>query len=99
MKHLPLKLVEMTRPDGQVGDLDYKLQIKQIITMPVQSQSGISVEDLRRCIRVLDALEKAGDTLDLEDADFEFLKGRILSAKFAFAHPAILQFVDDVTGA
>jgi hypothetical protein len=52
---------------------------------------------MRSAIRVLDALEKADGVLELEDADHAWLVTRMQSARFGMVHPAIVEFVDDIT--
>lgn len=100
MKRIPLKTVDVSLPSGSEMSLDYKTQLQVILRAPIDPKAGIDIEEMRGSIRVLDALDKAdGDFCDLEDADFFFMVKKVNSAHFAQAHPAILQFVDDVTGA
>ena len=52
---------------------------------------------MRSAMRVLDALEKADSVLELEDADHAWLITRMESARFGMVHPALVQFIDDIS--
>ncbi len=102
MKKLELKQLPMTRPDGTEETLSYWVQINSLMRMPANPQAGADIEEIRSSIRVIDVLEKAGQdakVVEFEDSDYEFLKTKIAGAKYTFADPAIVQFVDDVTKA
>lgn len=102
MKRLELKNIPMTRPDGTEITLSYWVQLQSTMRMPMNPQGGADIEEVRNSIRVIDALEKAGQdaqVLELEDSDYEFLVTKISAAKYTFADPAIVQFVDDITEA
>jgi hypothetical protein len=91
MKEVPLKVVDI-----DTGALDYKKELIIIFRSPIDSKAGADIEEMRRSIRVLDALDRATDTLVLEDADYNYLKERVNRARFGMVHPAIVQFVDDM---
>jgi len=76
---------------------DYKEVIGSVIRLPTGDQRGLEIEEIRSSLKVLDALDKAGDYLNLEDADFYFMADKIKAAKYTFVSPVIVQFVDDVT--
>ena len=93
-----MKTIELKELEATGGmKLNYKDEMVTILRTPVDRNAGADIEEMRRSIRVLDALDKADGTLELEDADFDYLKSRMLNAKFAMVDPAIVQFVDDVT--
>ena len=92
MKTIKLKVVEM---DGR--QFDYKEELKTVFRAPADPQRGADYEEMRRSMRVLDALDKANDTLVLEDADFTNLQERVKKARFVMVHPIIVQFIEDVT--
>jgi hypothetical protein len=94
MKHIPLKMV-VVEIEGKPTRLSYKAQIVELIRHPV---NGANYEDVRHSIRLLDALEGADNTLELEDSDFEFLKQRVLSTRWPYVDRYVLTFIEDVTG-
>jgi hypothetical protein len=96
MKQIQLKTVDI-EVQGVARKLSYKGELQTIFRAPADMQKGANVEEMRRSIRILDALDKSTDVLKLEDADYDYLKGRVPQAKFAFVDPAIVKFVDDVT--
>lgn len=57
---------------------------------------GFTPAEMRSRIRVIDALEAAGDVLTLEDADAAVLKTCVNAAKWQVIHVGILAFVDAV---
>ena len=93
MKNIPLKIVDMVLGE-QTAKLNYKKQIASILENP---PDRVSIDEMRRSIRVLDALEKVEDVLVLEDADFEHLKKVVLAAKWPMVNKVILTFTEDVT--
>ena len=96
MKSVPLKIVNV----NEDTDLDYKVELRIILATPEDRQAGATVEEMRSAIRVLDALDALDENakvLELEDADYSYLQNRVENARFAMVHPAIVQFVDDVS--
>jgi len=76
--------------------------IRQIIRRPNDQQRGADLDEIRRGVRVLDALDKAnttGNVLELEDADWEHLKQKTLSMQWAFVDKRIIDLVDAITEA
>lgn len=96
MKKIQLKTMDMN-VQGVIRKFSYKNELQIVFKTPSDINKGAAVEEMRRSIRILDALDKATDVLELEDADFEYLKGRMPNAKFSIVDPVIVQFVDDVT--
>lgn len=65
-------------------------------------QKALSVEDMRRRVRILDALDEVphnGDVLVLEDEDVTALTEAIEGFPWASANKSILNIIDDVLGA
>jgi len=96
VKYIPLR----AESDPEGGTLDWRDISRQVIRRPLDMQKGADVDEMRKGIRLLDAIDAAeGDWLALEDADWEHLKEKVL--KFAWgvvARPA-LRYIDDVVGA
>jgi hypothetical protein len=59
-------------------------------------QNGIALDEMRRRMRILDALEKANGALALEDSDWELLCGLLRRFPFARADRQIIQIADDI---
>lgn len=97
MKQIELKTVQVVI-DGVAKNLSYQAQLIEILRTPSDGRSA-DYEEVRRSIRILDALDACnGAVLDLEDADFEYLKKRVLSARWPFIDRYVQAFVEDVTG-
>jgi hypothetical protein len=96
VKKIQLKTVDM-EVQGVTRQFSYQKELQTIFRTPADISKGAMVEEMRRSIRILDALDKSTDMLELEDADFEYLKSRVPNAKFSIVHPVIVKFVDDVT--
>ena len=97
MKSIELKVVKLVD-----NELNYRNEIRTILSTPEDQQAGATIEEMRRAIRVLDALDvldEDAEVLELEDADYSYLQGRVTNARFGMVHPAIVQFIDDVTTA
>jgi len=64
-----------------------KSLIKEVVNTPIE---GINIAQMRQRINLLDKLEKAGDKLELEDADFDAIKGLIENYKFGIVSRHVL---------
>lgn len=92
------------RPDDKGGVLSGRATLLEIIKQPTGGMGrgvGITVEDMRRDIRLLDAIEAAedGGTVALEDADWSHLKRKVEAFPFAFSDKRILDLCEDVFNA
>jgi hypothetical protein len=96
MKSITLRTVP-SNSSTMEGDLDWAEVIRQVIRRPMDPQTGVTIEEMRKSVRVLDALEKSNGTLELEDADWEHLKEKTLKMPWGVIDSRILQFVDEVT--
>jgi hypothetical protein len=96
MKQIQLKTVELSY-QGKVKPFDYKQELQIVFQTPMDPQRGSDYNEQRKAMRILDALDKSTDVLELEDADFEYLKARVPLARFGINDPVIVRFVDDVT--
>jgi len=105
MKRIQLRNIpDPNFPPGSEGFnanlLSWSEAIKQVIRKPLDPQKGAEVEEIRKGIRVLDALDKAQNgVLELEDADWEHLKTKVNAMQWAFVDKRILQFIEDVLDA
>ncbi len=98
MKSIPLKTMEADL-DGQKLKLSYKAQLAEILRVPSDGRSA-DLNEVRHSLRIIDALEATtGDVLSLEDADFEYLRGRVSNARWPVINRYILEFVEDVMNA
>lgn len=106
MKTIPLKIIEVPI-GGQKTRISYKAQLIEIMRAPSDPR-GADLEEVRRSLRVLDALafepsKDAPTTMDgvplieLEDADFEYMKQRVLHARWPVIDKFVMDFIEDVT--
>jgi len=87
-------------PSYEANRLDYRAVIEQVIRNPLDRQNGISMDEMRKGIRVLDALDAAQEgVLALEDADWEHLKAKVEHMPWGMVDRRIVQFYDDITRA
>jgi hypothetical protein len=69
-------------------------------TVLVNAQSGATLEEVRRRIRILDAIDSVdGDALTLEDADHQHLQVVYNSFKFGAVHKDIITLSAAIDGA
>ena len=97
MRTIPLKVIPLTMGD-QVIQLSYRHQLAEIMRQPAKQTADL--DEVRKSIRVLDALAAApadAKVLDLEDADYEYMRERVLSAHWPVIDQAIVTFTEDVT--
>jgi hypothetical protein len=79
--------------------LEYRTLIETVVRVPLDRQNGATIDDMRRGIRILDALDAAHGELTLEDADWSYLKQKVEHMPWASVDRRILRFVDDVLNA
>lgn len=91
MKTIALKTIEA---DGV--KISYAAQIMEIVKFPQDGKSA-DLDEVRRSLRIMNALDGADKELVLEDADYVYLRERIISARWPIANKVILEFVDDLT--
>jgi hypothetical protein len=83
-------------PGYEVNLIDYRLLIENVIRTPMDKQAGVGMDEMRKGIRVLDALDAAGQTLLLEDADYDHLKTKTERMSWGLVDRRVLTFIDDV---
>ena len=108
MKRILLRTIPDDRfppgsPDYLINVLSYSEAVRQVIRRPLDPQKGADIEEIRKGIRVLDAVDKAdksnANTLELEDADWEHLRDKTNAMQWAFVDRRVLEFIDAVIGA
>lgn len=81
----------------EANRVDYRNIIENAVRIPLDRQSGATVDEMRKGIRILDALDEAQqDVLALEDADWEFLKNKVEKFPWAQTDRRFIRFYDDV---
>jgi hypothetical protein len=83
-------------PEFTANLLNWSEAIRQVLRRPLDPQKGADIEELRRSIRVLDALDACDGTLELEDADWEHLCQKVKAMQWAFVDRRIVQLIDSV---
>lgn len=101
MKRIPLKdLPDPERPNDPNGNIDYVSVIRNVIRRPKDPQKGADIEELRKGIRVLDALDRCDhDVLVLEDSDWQHLVEKTKAMPWGLVDKRVVMFIDDVTEA
>lgn len=86
-----MKTVKFHKGEG----FNSKQMFTEVLSLPAQ---GCAIGDMRRRMKILDALEKTeGDELQLEDADFDLLKQIYNGTQFRVAHKDLLAIADTLT--
>jgi len=79
--------------------LDYRQVLMDVLRRPSDPQQGIGLDEMRKSIRVMDALDMANGEVTLEDADYDHLRAKLLAMRWNTADRRIVQLVDDVSSA
>ena len=100
MKRIALLVLTVDRPgDPQfnIPRVEYRLLVEAAARMPLDPQKGADIAEMRKGIRILDALDQArDDVLALEDADWEFLKTKVDKMPWAGTDRRFVRFYDDI---
>ena len=84
-------------PGYEANRVDYRLLIENAVRVPLNRETGASIEEMRKGVRILDALDRArDDVLSLEDADWEFLKTKVDKLPWAGTDRRFVRFYDDI---
>jgi hypothetical protein len=93
MKMIPLRVL----PDPPQAEISTMSLIREVIRNPQDKSRGADLDEIRRGIRVLDALEQAHTpVLELEDADYQHLRTKTLAFQWGLIDRRILVIVDDI---
>jgi hypothetical protein len=86
---------------GVEGDVTSAALLETVVAS--RQKSGETLVSMRAAVKVLDALEAAKASgaaeLFLDESSWQFLKGRVESMTWAFAHRVFIEFSDDVLNA
>lgn len=78
-----------------VADMPMARLLSVCVSEPPPGQA-IKADDMRARIRVLDAIDAAGDVLALEDADAALMQRCVAQMTWKVVHRDIVRFCDDV---
>lgn len=95
MKHIPLK----TLPDRYLSgpDIEYAQVLREVVGRPLNAQQGVGIAEMRQSLRMLDAIDAANGTLELEDEDYALLLEKLLAMSWNRVDKRIIQMIDDVS--
>lgn len=92
-------------PEYEPNRVDYRAIIEQAVRVPLDRQNGATIDEMRKGIRILDALDhttfptEGSEVLELEDADWEFLKQKVEKFPWGGTDRRYVKFHDDILGA
>jgi len=94
---IPDDRIPVTDPTYKDNIIDFSNLVRQVVRTPMDKNAGADIVEIRRGIRVLDALDKEeGSILELEDADWEYLKRKVEKMTWVIVDRRFAQFYDDV---
>jgi hypothetical protein len=101
MKRILLKSVPDPKdPLNEANRVDYRALVEQVVRIPLNRQTGATIDEMRKGIRVLDALDSSvDDVLVLEDADWQILKDKVEAFPWGMVDRRLVAFYDDVVSA
>lgn len=82
------------------NDFDDVIILTEVVRRPSDPRTGMSIDEVRRSVRVLDnleSLESTADSVSFEDADYDFLINKLNDFKFALADKRIVDLIDRAT--
>ena len=86
MRVIPLKKIE---------NFDYR-DILRLIVGSAQAAPSMNIEQVRRSVAILDALDSAEEELRLDERDWQYVCQRVKDAQWQVATKEIIGFVDAV---
>jgi hypothetical protein len=85
--------------DANTETMKYSVVLREVIRRPLNPQAGMGIDEMRQSIRVMDALDSADGTLELEDSDYQHLRSKVDAMQWLLVDRRIIQLVDDVRNA
>jgi hypothetical protein len=100
MREMPDPRFQQGEPGYKENFLHYRDMIEQAIRVPLNREKGADIDEMRKGIRVLDAVDRSKDNvLELEDADWEHLRDKVKVVPWAMIDRRFVEFYDDIMGA
>lgn len=97
MKRIPLRVLpDPAAPDVEQAAVRSADIIGQIVRTPQDRQKGVDIDEMRRGIRILDALDLAAGVLELEDADYQHLKEKTLAMQWGMVDRRLMRCINDI---
>ena len=96
MRNIPLTVRPPVDGSPFPGHVNDRNVLKQVVSMPT---NGLTLEGMRRGLKILDALDAADGTIELADAQWEFLCDCIRNFRWAVADQRFLALSDSVLNA
>lgn len=100
MRKIEMRTTHITIDGKPAQEVSFAQIIQQVLHA---APDGMSVGDLRRAVRIIDAADavwqRKGDALLLEDDDYAYLQRRWKETKFPLAQRAVVELDDAIDGA
>ena len=71
-------------------------QLANLCVKNINPQKGLTLEEMRQGIKIMDILLSEPEIIDLEDSDYEFLLQKVNTMPWAMYHKDIVAFADEV---
>lgn len=87
-----MRKIVLKNEDG----FDYKTILRGLLSVPSRKEDGLSLEEVRRSVKLLDKLDSAEHSILLEESDWSFVKGKVSGARYTLADKRIVEFADAI---
>lgn len=83
---------------SMIQDGENKVKYGELIIACLNTppEKGFDIQEMKRRMRILDAVEKGKEEITFEDADIETLKSCVSSMKWAVFHREVVAFCEAV---
>jgi len=78
----------------KINNFAYKEMLEGILKNA--PEQGFTIDQIRKSVKAIEALDKAKDSVEFEDDIAEHVKQMIMTAKFRIATSEIVSFIDDI---
>ena len=92
MKKFENKTTEITNGEAKMTYAELAL----LCIKNINVQKGVTLEEMRQGIKVMDILESKPEVIELEDTDHSFLLQKIDAMQWAMYHKDIVAFCDAI---
>jgi hypothetical protein len=94
VKRIALKVYESSDGKPELRTVEI---LRHVTRQPLDKAKGIEIEEMRQSVKVLDALDRANGTLELEDREWETLRDKMVAMTWGVVDARLIEVYESVT--
>ena len=89
-----MKHINNTIETVVINNEERQMSIVDLIEITINNvpQAGLTFKDIQHRLKIKAAIDKAKEKINLEDAEFVYLKDAAETVRWAFVHPILIKY-------